>query len=77
MTNDEANELLKQTAIKLSEHFDAVQILATSLTPRNGTLCWQAGSGNWYARRAIAQAFVERDQAQDIAVAIRDANSEE
>lgn len=58
--------LLEKVARQLSEHFDAVQIVA-SRTDGGLTYGTSRGAGNWYARRAMCQEFVEKDQAQTFA----------
>lgn len=62
--------LLKQVVQLLGEHFDAVQVLVSwNEEARTELMTW--GCGNWYARRAMAQDFIERDQAQTTADEIR------
>lgn len=57
----------------MSEHFDAVQVHACFLTPENQTQRLSLGSGNWYARKGMAQEFLEMDQAQTVASEIEKA----
>lgn len=64
MTGPEAEKLLEETAAKLAEHFDAVQILA-SWRHEGLTSCAQRGAGNFYARQGMAHEFINSDIAQD------------
>ena len=48
----------------LSEHFDAVQILA-EVTEDGATASCCRGCGSWYARQGLAHEFIERDKAQE------------
>lgn len=63
MNDPELENLLLECAQKLTEHFDAVQIVASTVDER-GTVIFLRGSGNWYARRAMCEEFIERDQAK-------------
>jgi hypothetical protein len=71
---DELNNLVLPHVHQLMEHFDAVQILATVVSER-GTEMVAIGSGNWYARRGMAEEFINRDkavtEANEIAEAIQ------
>ena len=67
MTREQAVELLNAHAARLSEHFDAVLVVASYMEP-DGT--WTAASsreGNWYARQGMAAQFVEQARAEGIA----------
>lgn len=72
MTPTELETLMEEYVLKLGEHFDAVQIVACTVEGE-GTRCLKRGSGNWYARKAMCQEFVERDQAVTVAEAIASA----
>lgn len=61
-----ADGLLEEAAARLGEHFDAVQIMAT-WTQDGTTSIAAAGVGNWYARKGMAHAFIEEEQAEDAA----------
>lgn len=64
MTKKEANDLLKKTAQDLSEHFDAVQILASFKADEDDEWAMEYnGSGNWYARRGMMQEVLQSDEA--------------
>lgn len=70
MTNEEAEKLLQDTANRLGEQFDAVQIMAT--WHEGGiTKCTRRGCGNHYARIGMAREFLNADyqidQAHEIA----------
>lgn len=66
MTNPEAKNLgalCDEVLLRLGEHFDSVQIMATT-TEHEGTRTWFRGSGNWFARQGLAHEFINREQAQ-------------
>ena len=67
MTREQAVELLNAHAARLSEHFDAVLILASYMETDGTWAAIQAGEGNWYARQGMAARFVEQPRAEDIA----------
>lgn len=67
-----AQTMLDAAATRLSEHFSSVQIVTSRLMPDGTTEATFAGSGDWYARKALCMAFVESDQAYTIARAIQD-----
>ncbi len=62
--------MLEKIVVDLSEHFDAVQILATWMDG-GATKSLKPGSGNFYARQGLARELINEDMAQEIAVAIR------
>lgn len=66
MTTEEhkqLGEMVDDMAIKLGEHFDAVQILA-SVCDHKGTSSVSRGSGNWFARQGMAHEFIAQDMAE-------------
>ena len=65
MSPDEAELLIAETAAKLGEHFNAVQIMA-SWNEEGMTYCEKKGCGDWYARQGMAHEFIQCDQAQTI-----------
>lgn len=67
MTKSEAETLLADTAAKLGEHFDAVQIFAT-WCDHGCTIGTTRGTGNWYARQGLAHEFIQADIAQENAM---------
>lgn len=67
MTDEEAFAQVDAAVLKLSKHFGAVQIVASRLLPNGATAATMTGSGDWYARKALCQEFVERDQADTLA----------
>lgn len=72
MTDEEKQnlwDLITSATEKLGEHFDAIQILA-SMSEEDGTRTFFHGAGNWYARRGMAQEFVNVDQARTLAAEI-------
>ena len=44
-------ELLEQVVRQLMEHFDCVQIVATTREDDGSTTCHPFGAGNWFARK--------------------------
>ena len=76
---DELNNLVLPHVHQLMEHFDAVQILATVVSERGSELV-AIGSGNWYARRGMAEEFINRDravtEANELAEAIQSSQEE-
>lgn len=65
MTPDDIDKLVSDTAAKLGEHFEAVQIMVTWPADEGGTKSLMRGTGNWYARQGMAQEFIGRDRAQE------------
>ena len=64
MTNAESNLLVDQAVLKLSEHFNSVQILVA--WPEGGTTkSYKLGAGDWYARQGLAHEFIHEDMARD------------
>ena len=77
MTYQKAKELLDKTTAILSEHFSSVQIVATELCEDGSTHWHCSGSGDWYARKAACEEFIERDQAQTLAQIQKNLNDPE
>ncbi len=69
MTIQEAEKILEAAVVQISEHFDAVQILA-SWNEQSMSLIAKRGAGNWYARQGMAHEFINSDIAQDTAYQI-------
>lgn len=69
MTHDEALQIIRDVARKLGEHFDTVQILA-STTEGGVTSFSSAGIGNWYARQGMAHEFINSNNAYESATQI-------
>lgn len=64
MTPEQAEAYLSRVADQLAERgFDAVQIVASRIEPEGETRSFMRGAGNWFARRALCQHFIEHDQA--------------
>lgn len=63
MTDKEMEKWLDAKTAELTEHFDAVQILA-SYTDETGTHFIKRGSGNWFARMGMAQDYLTTQNAQ-------------
>jgi hypothetical protein len=70
MSDDEAFALCDCARSMLSEHFDAVQILACKLEPDGSTTNIKRGSGLYPARIGMAQAFLDQAKADDQAWAV-------
>ena len=78
MNRDEAINLLNDHAARLSEHFDAVLILASYLEPDGTTTAVAGGQGNYYARQGMAAQFIDRAKAEGLVDEIkRDDEDEE
>jgi hypothetical protein len=73
MTPAEAQALINESAAKLAEHFDSVQIVASRVEESGGTRSWHGGLGDWYARRGLCEEFIERDQSRTLAQEIHNA----
>lgn len=65
----ELYRIIDQHADQLGEHFEAVQILATT-SDGDCSLMVTGGNGNFYARRGMAQTFIDNEAADRIAIAI-------
>lgn len=63
-------EDVQRIAFELGEHFDSVQILV-SKCEEGYTRCIKRGAGNWYARHAMCQEFINTAQAIELAEAIK------
>jgi hypothetical protein len=64
MTREEAGEIVELAAIKLGEHFAAVQIMVSYPADGGGTWSTKRGCGDWYARIGLAHEFIAQDQAE-------------
>jgi hypothetical protein len=67
MPDDPLDKLIEKTALSLGEHFEAVQILATRTEADGETYGYSRGCGNWHARIGLAQVFMERAHAREMA----------
>lgn len=73
MTRTQAKWLLEDTAQRLGERFASVQIHASWMHEkedgqRNGqTSSAHGGCGDWYARKALCEEFIESDQQTSLA----------
>jgi len=75
VTRKQADELIKETAQKLAEHFDAVQILVSWDCEEDKEWAMEYnGSGNWYARRGMMQEVLQRDEGANHAQSFKEAN---
>lgn len=63
MNLEELGKIVEKAAADLGEHFDAVEILASN-SDGEGSDCVKRGTGNYYARLAMAQEFIDEDRAQ-------------
>ena len=75
MTNEQAQQILDDLILELGEHFDGdapnIEIMV-SWTNEGKTRGLCRGSGNWYARQALAQEFIARARAAEVALEIGD-----
>lgn len=65
MTKDQCLEMVSKCATELGEHFDSVQIIVTVNEPttESGTLIYQAGTGNWFARfGSVREWLINQDE---------------
>lgn len=81
MTNEESDfleEKIKDAISTLAEHFDTVQIFC-SLTEADtkNTNSFQAGTGNWFARKGQIQEWVDYQRGRIEAKAFDDQIEEE
>lgn len=63
LTPQEQLDIVQHHVTALMEHFDCVQILASSCGDV-GTQRAFMGAGNWYGRQGMAHEFIQMDQAQ-------------
>lgn len=64
MSEEQNEQLLRECAERLGEHFDAVQILV-SWNEEGLSKMRKMGAGNWYARQGMAHEFINADIAQE------------
>lgn len=60
--DDYRNKIIDAHAVQLSEHFEAVQIIATGMDPQEGTGLYKAGRGNHYARIGVVEEWLKREK---------------
>jgi hypothetical protein len=65
MTDDEIQSRIDKAVAELMECCSAVQILTSYVDNKSLTHFNLGGSGDWYARQGMAQAFVNRGQARN------------
>lgn len=70
MTKEQRVAIIDHHLSALSEHFDAVQIVACVLEPDGKTRSYKRGSGLWYARQALCSEFITEEIAEDQALRI-------
>lgn len=63
--------MLDAAAARLSEFFGSVQIVASVVLSDGRTQGFRSGNGDFYARRALCQEFVELDQADTLSRKIK------
>lgn len=73
-----ARKILEEYVARLAEHFDVVHI-SVSWTDDSGkkTDGDHIGRGNWYARQAMAQEFIDRGMAWEIGDAVARATKDD
>ena len=54
---DKLMAMLSRTCDGLMEHFDAIQIVASTRN-QDGTALFHSGKGNYYARRGMVQEWI-------------------
>ncbi len=62
----ELTDILEEHLAILTEHFDVVQIMASSCD-KEGTTTLMRGAGNHWARIGLAHEFINRDSRNDAA----------
>lgn len=77
MITEQEQAIVNKAKDILIEHFEAVQILVSRQAPQNeGTERYFLGAGNWFARKGMAQDFLDFDQqfesARQIATQLKD-----
>lgn len=70
LSKEEQRVKVLEHVAALMEHFDAVQILASSSTQTGGTESTFAGGGNHYARQGMAHEYIKDDTAESNAYKI-------
>lgn len=63
MNDEEKNAILTKCLDILSEHFEAVQIMACD-NEAGESKAFYRGAGIWYARMGMAHEFIENDRSQ-------------
>jgi hypothetical protein len=76
MTQEEAELNLEKALNSISEYFDCVQIMV-SWNEEAETRDLMTGSGNWYARLALAREMLIRHDSQELAKQISDYGKDE
>lgn len=68
---EDYHRMLEEALSKLSEHFDTIQIFATTHNgDDNGTSHHNIGTGNWYARYGQVKCWVKTVEALDVEEAV-------
>lgn len=67
--------IIRNFSTSLSEHFDAVQVLACRLDTNGNTDTFYVGSGLWPARTGMAREFLDQQDREDLAYSIADATT--
>lgn len=76
MIREDAAKLLDEHVAALGEHFEAVQILVSD-SDGDGTRSCFRGTGNYFARKGMADTFCKRDMAEESAHYIAEAMKSE
>ena len=71
MTEDEAVKIVDSIRHRLAEYFDATQIHVSWVDANGLTGIVHRGSGNFYARVGMAEDFLNKEQAEVMAVEIK------
>jgi hypothetical protein len=64
-TYEQRMERIQDHAAQLAEHFDSVLILVT-VTEEGTSKCLNGHSGNWFACKGAAHAFIESEQSDNL-----------
>lgn len=70
MSPEERRAEIEMCVHRLMEFADCIQVLA-SYTDSEGTHSCYLGAGNWFARTGMAHDFLERDESQTAANAVK------
>jgi|GEM_PF-4872591 len=73
---DDAYRVLNETVVRLTEHFDCIQILASVENKDGSTDYVPAGLGNYYTRRGLATQFLSDEVAKDVQFKLEEEDEE-
>lgn len=70
MTDPQRIQALDRAAVRIGEVCPNAQILASWQLPDGSTQGYAVGMGDWYARQALAQSFIDGDKARTNSAAL-------